>query len=90
VLGQRPCVNCREPKFRVVVHFVEEPLELRDELDAHGVNPREELMLERLTRTDGNTEATLATGLGSPSMFSALISAAAFAIEVPDLRRKFR
>ncbi len=65
-----PCPTCGEKQFRVLVELVDR-LELRDELDAVGTNREGEMTLERLTRTDGNIEASLASDRGKPATLSA-------------------
>lgn len=66
-----PCANCGEKQFRAAIEFVEDGLELRDEVEAEVVNRQGELVAERLQRGDGNMEASLATGSGQPTILSA-------------------
>lgn len=66
-----PCANCGEKQFHAVIEFVEDRLEIRDEVEADVVNNQGELVAERLQRGDGNMEASLATDRGRPTILSA-------------------
>jgi hypothetical protein len=66
-----PCANCGEKQFHAVIEFVDDRLELRDEVEAEVVNRQGELVAERLQRGDGNMEASLATDRGQPTILSA-------------------
>ena len=67
-----PCANCGEKQFQAVIEFVEDGPELRDEVEAEVVNRDGKLVAERLQRSDGNMEASLATDLGQPTILSAI------------------
>jgi hypothetical protein len=66
-----PCVNCGAKQFHAIIEFVENSLEIRDEVEAEVINRTGELVAERIQRGDGNTEASLATDRGQPSILSA-------------------
>lgn len=66
-----PCANCGKKEFHAVIEFVEDQIELRDEMEAKVVNRDGELIAERLQRGDGNMEASLATDRGKPTILSA-------------------
>lgn len=64
------CVKCGEKRFRAVIELVEQSVTFRDELDATVINQQGDLVAERLQRGDGNTEASLATDRGQPTILS--------------------
>jgi hypothetical protein len=66
-----PCANCGAKHFHAVIEFVEDGLEIRDELEAEIGNRAGELVAERIQRGDGNMEASLATDRGQPTILSA-------------------
>lgn len=68
--GALPCLHCGKKSYRVVIAFADNFLDIRDELDAEATDLDGELAAERLSRGDGNLEASLASDRGKPAVLS--------------------
>jgi hypothetical protein len=65
-VDEMPCPVCSSPK-KLINASVGAQIELRDELDGTASNRQGLITAERISRTDGNTSATLAADLDQPA-----------------------